>query len=72
MTEPDLTAAVEAAARAWFDRQQDGRMDAGRFREDGQLWQWEDLTPLDQHAYRSLVLPIVTATAKALADGGLS
>ena len=28
MTDLDLTDAVEAAARAWFERQQRGRMDA--------------------------------------------
>lgn len=30
MTDLDLTDAVEAAARAWFERGQSGRMDAGR------------------------------------------
>lgn len=72
MAEQDLTAAVDAGARAWFDRQQATRRDDARHRPDGQLWQWEDLTPLDQHAYRALVLPIVTAAARALGDGDLS
>ena len=57
----DLTTATTAAARAWFDRGQRDRLDEGRKRPDGRRWQWEDLTPMDQHAYRSLVLPIVTA-----------
>ncbi|KQY58329.1 hypothetical protein ASD11_01290 [Aeromicrobium sp. Root495] len=52
---------LEAAARAWFDRQQANRTDAGRKREDGQLWQWEDLVESDKAAYRALVRPIVDA-----------
>ena len=35
MTDLDLTEAVEAAARAWFERGQAGRMDAGRLNDDG-------------------------------------
>lgn len=62
----DLTTAVEAAARAHFDRLQAQRRDDGRKRPDGSLWQFEDLMPLDQHALRTFVLPIVTA---ALAVG---
>ena len=57
----DLTRATDAAARAWFARGQAQRMDAGRLRPDGKRWTWDDLTPLDQHAYRSLVLPVVEA-----------
>lgn len=65
----DLTAAVEAAARAWHARIQAGRMDAGRFKDDGTPITWDDLTPLDQHAYREIVLPIVTAAAAVLTVG---
>lgn len=54
-------AATEAAARAWFDRQQGERRDAGRKRDDGALWHWEDLTKDDQRAYRAIVAPIVAA-----------
>lgn len=57
----DLTAAVDAAARAHFDRGQAQRRDDGRKRPDGQPWQFEDLTPLDQHALREFVAPIVAA-----------
>lgn len=57
----DATTAVDVGARAWFDHQQAQRRDDGRLRGDGQLWQWEDLTPVDQHALRQLVLPVVTA-----------
>lgn len=63
----DLTDAVDAAARAWHKRIQDDRMDAGRFKDDGTPITWDDLTPLDQHAFRSLVLPIVTAAAPLIA-----
>ncbi len=59
----DLTEAVDAAARAWHKRIQHGRMDAGRLKDDGTPITWDDLTPHDQHAYRELVLPIVTAAA---------
>lgn len=72
--------AVEAAARAWFDRQQATRRDADRFRPDGRPWQWDDLTDHDRTAYRALVAPIVTAAFEAVdpmnrpgpdPDGGL-
>lgn len=62
---PDLTTAVEAAARAWFEHQQNQRRDAGRHQADGQPWRWEDLPPIDQSAARALVLPIVTAALHA-------
>jgi hypothetical protein len=58
---PDLTTAVDAAARAHFDRCQRDRLDSWRHRPDGRLWQWEDLTATDKHAVRSFVLPIVKA-----------
>jgi hypothetical protein len=57
----DLTTAVDAGARAHFDRLQADRRDDGRKRPDGRPWQWEDLRPIDQHALREFVLPIVTA-----------
>lgn len=61
----DLTAAVEAAARAWFARQQSDRLDTGRNNPaTGKRWTWDDLRPIDQHAYRALMLPIVTAVAE--------
>jgi hypothetical protein len=58
-----VSAAVEAAARAWFDRGQAQRLDAGRKRPDGQAWQWEDLTEDDRRAYQSIVEPIVAAAS---------
>lgn len=61
----DLTSAVEAGARAHFDRTQAVRRDDGRHRPDGGLWQWEDLTAIDQLAFRTFVLPIVTAAINA-------
>jgi hypothetical protein len=54
-----IDAAIEAGARAWFDRIQAQRLDSGRKRPDGRLWQWEDLTDDDQRAYRALAEPIV-------------
>ena len=65
MTDLDLTDAVEAAARAWFERGQAGRMDAGRLNDDGTHIRWEQIGPLDRHAYRELVSPIVHAIAAA-------
>ena len=65
----DLTAAVDAGARAWFDRQQTGRMDAGRFDDDGRRWGWDDLTPIDRHAFRALALEIIAPAAQAIRDG---
>ncbi len=61
----DLTAAVEAGARAMFDAQQAQRRDAERLRPDGRPWQWDDLDTTGQHALRSFVLPIVTAALAA-------
>lgn len=57
--------AVLIAARAWFDRQQAARMDAGRKRPDGQRWRWEDITDSDKRAYLALVEPIVKAILEA-------
>jgi hypothetical protein len=68
MPKPDLTAAVDAGARAWFDRAQGQRRDDGRLRPDGKPWQWEDLTAIDRHAYRSLALPIVTAVLATITE----
>ena len=65
----DLTAAVDAGARAWFTRVQAQRRDEGSKRPDGQPWQWEDLTASERHAYRSLALPIVTAAVAAAVAG---
>lgn len=60
---PDLTTAVDAAARAHFDRIQAERLDDERLVDPttGRPWRWEDLTALDKHALRSFVVPIVTA-----------
>ena len=60
----DWTSAVDAAARAMFDRQQAGRMDAARMNPTtGQPWTFDDLPKIDQHGWRCLALPIVTAAA---------
>lgn len=59
---------LDAAARAWFDRGQAQRLDAGRKRPDGQSWQWDDLTEDDRRAYRALVAPIVEAVEAAWRD----
>lgn len=56
---------LDAAARAWFDRAQSQRMDAGRKRPDGLGWQWDDLTEDDRRAYRALVKPVVEAVEAA-------
>ena len=68
MTDLDLTDAVEAAARAWFERGQAGRMDAGRLNADGTHIRWDQITDMDRHAYRELVLPIVHAAAPRIAE----
>jgi len=59
----DLTPAVEAAARDWFDRQQARRMDPRRRHDDGTPWRWEELTPTDQRAFLVIARPVVTAAA---------
>lgn len=56
---------LDVAAKAWFDRIQRQRLDAGRKRPDCQLWQWDDLTETDRVAYRALVKPIVDALTEA-------
>jgi hypothetical protein len=62
-------AAIEAGAKAWFDRQQAGRLDVGRKRPDGALWQWDDLTETDRRAYRALVAPVVAAVIDTTTEG---
>lgn len=67
MTATDhIEAAVDAAARAWHARIQHGRMDAGRFKDDGTPIGWDDLHAQNQHAYREVVLPIVAAALRAV------
>lgn len=61
---------LDAAARAWHTRTQHGRMDAGRFKDDGTQIGWDDLQPIDQHAYREVVLPIVAAALRAVDEAG--
>lgn len=61
MTELDLTTAVDAAAREMHARQQRGRTDAGRLKDDGSPVTWDDITPMDRHAYREFVTPLVAA-----------
>lgn len=54
--------AIERGAVAWFDRQQAGRMDAGRKDPTtGKLWTWDALTEDDKRAYRALARPVVEA-----------
>jgi hypothetical protein len=60
-----MSAALEAGAKAWFDRIQSQRMDPGGKRPDGQRWQWEDITESDRTAYRALVRPVVKAVLTA-------
>jgi hypothetical protein len=62
----NLTAAIEAGARAHFDRGQARRMDAARTRPDGLRWTWDDVTEHDRAAERAFVAPIVTAVFDAL------
>lgn len=61
-----LPVAVEAGARAWFDRIQSQRMDEGRKRPDGLRWTWEDITEDDRVAYRAIVRPVVAAALEAV------
>ena len=68
MPKPDLTAAVDAGARAWFDRAQGQRRDDGRLRPDGKPWQWEDLTEDYRKAYRALVRPVVLAVIQTITE----
>lgn len=57
MSTPDLTDAVNAAAKAWYDHVQIGRRDF----TPAELPTFEQINPMDQHAYRELVLPIIRA-----------
>lgn len=59
--------AVEAGARAWFDRIQSQRYGEGSKRPDGLRWQWEDITEDDRRAFRALAEPIVTAALGVVA-----
>ena len=60
--------AVEVMARAWFDRKQSQRMDAGRLDIlTGKPWQWDDVTEADKRGYRAIFEPL----AAALDDVGL-
>lgn len=63
---PDLTDAVDAAARGHFDAMQAHRKDAGRLDDHGLPFTFDALTPQDQHALRSFVLPLVVAAAPAV------
>jgi len=66
MSDIDLTEAVDAAARAWFDHAQARRTDDGRHRPDGQPWTWDDQHAGDQFMMREIVLPIVAAAVPAV------
>jgi len=69
LAEPDLTQAVDAAARVWFEGLQRDRRDPGRLNQaTGEPWRWEDLPRFDRHRYRALVLPVVTAAFDAVKD----
>lgn len=69
----DLTGIVDHAARAWFNRQQAGRMDAGKNDPaTGERWTWDALLPTDQHAVRNIVMPVVVDTlADAITSGAV-
>lgn len=55
-------AAIEAGAKAWFDRQQAQRRDSARINEaTGRPFQWDELYELDRQAYRVIAEPIVDA-----------
>ena len=53
---PDLTEAVEAAARAYYEHAE------GQYRPDG--LRWEDVKPIGQLAYRDAMAPVVAAVAR--------
>jgi hypothetical protein len=57
----NLTAAIEAGARAHFDRGQARR-------PEGLRWAWDDVTEHDRAAERAFVAPIVTAVFDALTE----
>ncbi|EYR64658.1 hypothetical protein N866_07030 [Actinotalea ferrariae CF5-4] len=63
---PDITDAVDAAARGHFDAMQAQRKDAGRLDVHGRPFTFDALTPIDQHALRSFVAPLVAAAAPAI------
>ena len=55
---PDLTEAVEAAARAYYEHAE------GQYRPDG--LRWEDVKPIGQLAYRDAMAPVVAAVASLI------
>ncbi len=63
MTRADI---IEAAARAWWERGQARRMDAGRLGDDGLPLRWEDVHEDVRHADRLVVAPVVEAVLAAV------
>jgi hypothetical protein len=65
---PDLTTAVDAGARAHFERLQADWRPHGRqlLRDDGHPYTWDELPAVDKHAVRSFVVPIVQAVLDTL------
>lgn len=64
----DLTAPVEAAARAAFE---EGRKQAAALlppKTAEKLSQWEDIGPVQQNQWRQGVLPIVQAAVSAIPE----
>lgn len=55
MSDYDLTEAVEAAARAHM---------AIQYARTS--WVWDDLSAMDQHAFREFVTPLVAAAAPSI------
>ena len=59
-------AAILAGAKAWHQRIQASRKDAGRLSDEGRAWQWEDLTESDRRAYLALAREVVTPALDAI------
>lgn len=58
---PDLTTAVEVAAKAFYQEVVDYTGGAGK----ASIPAWEILTPTDKMIFREKILPIVTALSEA-------
>lgn len=65
----DLTAPVEAAARAAFDKVRNDTLSILPPTAASRLAEWEQIGPVQQNVWRTQVLPLVQAAVEAVPDG---